>query len=536
MASGWTAAQLSRCMIFQDSAGTLPVFAPEQPIGLVLDCRYAPGSRGVELAADVEINNPGAWSATETAPNTASATGGVAAISSVDGGYTAISGPLSSPTKVGSLYEVTYEVVSVIGPGLRLDLFSAPGLVRSAVGVYKEIRLATSAIFNFRIVRGGGSVSGGSITSVSVREIPGLPLTQSSTMARPAASARVNLLVATENFTNAAWQKVAGGVTAGVFIPDTSSTIHRIAQPISPVLNIPYSVQGRIKSEGVRYVYVNTIATLGVGFVIDLQTGSTIVAGLSQATAALSVALAADGFWDFTYRGIGTGIVGNFLFFQANNSFIAIDRTYSGDNIAGFIATKPQLELGSVATPYQRVTTASDYDTLGFPFKAQFNGTNQWLTHAALDMTSTDEVTLWASLLKESDVGAPVAYEILSSFTVHTPGANNAPHYRIAYRAGGPLVEVTASGFPAPNKSTLIARSKVSTDVANLTVNGSTVVSSSADQGIGNYKNNTGFIGSRSGTSVFFRGEIYELGIAGKVITDGQLQSLNARMTRSAKI
>jgi hypothetical protein len=202
--------------------------------------------------------------------------------------------------------------------------------------------------------------------------------------------------------------------------------------------------------------------------------------------------------------------------------------------------TNADLRLSVNATPalpaYQRVTTASDYDTAGFPFKAVFNGTNQWMQHAELDMTSTDEVTLWASLLKESDAGAPVAYEISSSFTVHTPGSNNQPHYRIAYRAGGPLVEVTALGLPAPNKSTLIARSKVSTDVANLTVNGSTVVSSSADQGIGNYKNNPGFIGARVGTSLFFKGEIFELGTAGKVITDGQLQSLNNRMTRSAKI
>jgi hypothetical protein len=62
------------------------------------------------------------------------------------------------------------------------------------------------------------------------------------------------------------------------------------------------------------------------------------------------------------------------------------------------------------------------------------------------------------------------------------------------------------------------------------------VASTGADQGTGNYGNHPGFIGSRNGTTLFFKGEIYELGIAGKVITDGQLASLNARMTRSAKI
>jgi hypothetical protein len=192
-------------------------------------------------------------------------------------------------------------------------------------------------------------------------------------------------------------------------------------------------------------------------------------------------------------------------------------------------------------TRYQSVVSPTSYDTAGFPFKATFNGTNQWMQHAALDMTSTDEVTLWASLLKESDAALGILYEISTAasaldISVNAPGGANNSSLRANTRVGGPVSDITVTGYPAPAKAGLIARFKVSTDTVNLSIAGVQVGSNGTDQGTGNYRNNPGWIGARTGTSLFFKGEIFELGIAGRVITDGQLQSLNARMTRSAKI
>ena len=190
---------------------------------------------------------------------------------------------------------------------------------------------------------------------------------------------------------------------------------------------------------------------------------------------------------------------------------------------------------------YQSVVSPTSYDTAGFPFKAVFNGTNQFMQHAELDMTSTDEVTLWASLLKESDAAVTVVYEISTAaagldISVNAPGTAGSPQIRVNTRVGGPVADIQASGYPAPAKVGLIAKFKVSTDTANLSIAGVQVGSSATDQGTGNYRNNPGYIGARTGESLFFKGELYEIGIAGRVITDGQLANLNARMTRSAKI
>jgi hypothetical protein len=193
-------------------------------------------------------------------------------------------------------------------------------------------------------------------------------------------------------------------------------------------------------------------------------------------------------------------------------------------------------------TRYQSVVSPTSYDTAGFVWKAVFNGMNQWLTHAALDMTSTDEVTLWVSLLKESDAATVMAYELSAN-----SNSNNGTVYLTAptivagnpynFQSGGTTRSLVPSiSLPAPSKSTLVGRAKINSSILNMTQMGSQVVTSSASQGTGNYGNHVGFIGARAGTSLFFRGELYELGIAGKAITDGQLQSLNNRMTRSAKI
>jgi len=45
---------------------------------------------------------------------------------------------------------------------------------------------------------------------------------------------------------------------------------------------------------------------------------------------------------------------------------------------------QPQLELGSTSTAYQRVNTASDYDTVGFPAFAQFDAVDDALLFPAI--------------------------------------------------------------------------------------------------------------------------------------------------------
>ena len=55
-------------------------------------------------------------------------------------------------------------------------------------------------------------------------------------------------------------------------------------------------------------------------------------------------------------------------------------------NVVGvpILAGRAQLEFGAIATSYQRVNTASDYDTVGFPAFAQFDATDDALLFPAI--------------------------------------------------------------------------------------------------------------------------------------------------------
>jgi hypothetical protein len=252
MASGWTAEQLSSCMIFQDSAGTLPVFALEQPIGLVLDCRYAPGSRGPELVVnggfDVDTAgwfiNDGGWTWAEGR-------------ASLAGNSTPQTLQQSGRFVLGKLYEIGFDVTS---SGGAIGLERADGIVFSSGSAGRVTTRFFADRTNLAFKRASGVVNG-TIDNVSVREIPGLPLTQSSTMARPAASARINRLLATDvlstqavtvvaaphvlSFTGTGTITLSGASTAGPLVGSGAS--NRVSITFTPTAgSLTLTVSGSV--------------------------------------------------------------------------------------------------------------------------------------------------------------------------------------------------------------------------------------------------------------------------------------------------
>jgi hypothetical protein len=530
MASGWTAEQLSRCMIFQDSAGTLPVFAPEQPIGLVLDCRYAPGSRGVELVVNggFDVDTSG-WA------------------QNVGLYWTAVGGRAFHPN-INLYRELKQSFVGLTGTyEVQLTLEVSSGsmqyFTRQSSALVTTVRSFGIGTHNIRFIindlldlgfsraAAGGE---GYVDNISVREIPGLPLTQSSTMARPAASARVNLV------NNSEFTLGAVGATALDYIVRGSVTANKVLDANSPsgfAMQIAVASGGGFASTSDARVAVTPLvagAGVKVRLLVRKLSGSVLAVSLPGISPSDINPATGGGYEWVELNATPTGTSHN-IFFGSSAA-----ATY---NIAAI-----DIRLSVNATPalpaYQRVTTASDYDAAGFVWKAVFNGTNQWMQHAALDMTSTDEVTVWASLLKESDAATAVVYESSGeSFSgagkVMLTAPNLSPDASVRFRSRGTQnadSDAPFAAFPAPRRLALIGRGDISADISNLSVAGTQVASNANDQGTGNYGNHLGFIGARAGTSLFFKGELYELGIAGKVITDGQLQSLNNRMTRSAKI
>lgn len=362
----------------------------------------------------------------------------------------------------------------------------------------------------------------GSVTDISGN---GNHAYQATAGNRPIVSAKYNLLLATENLNSGVWIKDAGAIVNGTFIPDTADTIHRIRQPLLAELNLSYKVKGRLKGEGIRYVNINTNATLGNRVTIDTQTGETV--GTAGTVSGLVSSLAADGWIDFEYGGIGTGTAGNYIWFQANTGAGPVDTPYVGNAVDGFRVSKVDVRLASDAAlnipKYQRVNTATDYDSAGFPRYLKGDGVSQFLQTDAINFTGTDKMTVIAGVTKLSDAARQIVFECpnvgAGNFAMNAP--NGPGLTTIVFAAGGSIssaAQPSIGSVPAPVNKVVGATADIAGDNATLYIDGVQVSSVTADMGTGNFSNGPLYIFARDGLSLFSSGRLYGLAICGRQI------------------
>jgi hypothetical protein len=181
---------------FQDSTGTTPistvgtVLDSSNPVGLVLDCKGGL-VLGAELVANGDFSN-GSTGWTEVGTGW-SISGGAASAVNVTG-FAAI-GQTTPATVAGKFYQCRITVSGYTSGQVHIYAGSAgysPAM--SANGSYSFIIQASGTAGVW--VRGDGNFTG-TVDNISVREIPGLHLSQSTSAARPVASGRKNLLVGT---------------------------------------------------------------------------------------------------------------------------------------------------------------------------------------------------------------------------------------------------------------------------------------------------------------------------------------------------
>jgi hypothetical protein len=164
------------------------------------------------------------------------------------------------------------------------------------------------------------------------------------------------------------------------FVPDATTGIHRVAQAWNPISGVKYTQQVLLKSAGVRCVYINLDANAGARLCVDLQTGQFVTGGISSELC--SVVSIGDGWYLCTITGTGTSQTGNNTWFQANESLSAFDDSwYVGSGSNGFYLIAADLRTGTIVNKYQRVNTATDYDTdeRYFPKYLRFDGVDDYL-------------------------------------------------------------------------------------------------------------------------------------------------------------
>jgi len=552
--------------LFQDAAGTTPVTAVEQPVGLMLD-----KSRGLVLGSELVTNGDFSNGTTGWSVNagaTLSVTDGVIRVTTVSGGVAYVT--QSFATIVGKTYRVDGTIVAV-GPAFTAvrkadNNTSSVNVVniRETLGAGSGVFIAT-ATTTFIILQSntGGAGQFAEFDNISVRELPGVHAT-SLTTSRPVLTARVNLLTKTEQFDDAAWAKTDVNITANStvspdgtanadgIIENTANSLHRVRQFLTITNGTACAVSVYAKAIGSRRLYTNVIALAGAGALFDLTGNGTVVnvAGTAANRAGLIEAVGND-WYRCTVIGTGTGVASVALFqINQSSSTIAVDETYTGDGTSGIylwgasLTTTDQASLG-----YQRVNTATDYDTVGFPMWLKADGVDDYMvtgTLAApvnLNMSTTDKVTVATGVRKLSDAAAGFVCELsanstTSTGTFTTQAPSSVPNtYRFASWGNGASRSdaTSAASYAAPITNVLTGIGDISGDLATLRINGAQVAQSTADQGTGNFGNYPLYLFRRGGTTLPFNGLSAGLTVVGRTLTAAELSQLETYYQQKTK-
>jgi hypothetical protein len=346
-------------------------------------------------------------------------------------------------------------------------------------------------------------------------------------LGRKPVGGRRNLLTFTEQFDNAAWIKSGATVTA-----------NQATNPLGSVTDAD-KVDATGASSG---VYITSSGNVLSGVDVTLSvwvksaTGSNQTIRLRGQTGAgsnvFSTNITATSDWQrvsFTWTPSST--------FPPTPGILT---DASGTAFSVFL-WGAQLELGSTATPYQRVGSQFDVTEAGKPNRHYlfFGGSAdpRWMQTPTIT-PGTDLAQVFAGIRKLSDAARGTVVELTASAATNNGAlhltAPNAASATFGFESKGTtLQDAVASGFTAPVSAVLTGLGNISGDSAILRVNGTVADTETGDQGTGNYTAAAAFIGRRNGTDNAINGEISALTARfGPNLTTAQIEQVE-RFTAS---
>ena len=469
--------------LFQDAAGTTPVTAVEQPVGLMLD-----KSRGLVLGPELfsDFTSEGAW--TDNGNGSWSITNAASSTDlRVDYSGTA-----------GKTYRISLTVTNNSGGNLGVfPLHTSPS------GFYNgthNIRMLSNA--GFFIIRASMGVSG-TVSNISVRELPGAHAFQTTATSRPVLSARVNLLTKTEQFDDdAAWLK--SGVTL---------TSNAGANPIGG------SNATRLVGTGTWYAQQNHARILGVQYTVSIyvksNTGANQTFRLYGQNMTVGSDLVATSVWQrfsLTFTSVGTD--------STTGSGITRDAANTSADL--LIWGADLLPANQANPPYQRVNTATDYDSdpAKFTRYLRCDGIDDWMVTGTIT-PGTDKAQVFAGVRKLSD--APAIFAEMSA----NYNANAGSFYLVTGNDTGIIGDQngytsTARGSAsattshtaqivaaAPDEAVLTAIHDIAGDLSSIRRNTVAGANGTGDKGTGNFLAYPLYLFRRGGVSLPFNGHFY---------------------------
>jgi hypothetical protein len=507
--------------LFTDSAGTTPVTAVEQPVGLMLD-----KSKGLVMGPELVTN--GTFTTNLSGWTVGASYSWVAGrMYRAPGAADATSQNLT--TVAGRFYRVTftYEVLASL---LRINWAGSVVSQVSGTGTASFLVAANGSTTTLSI-SANATTSSYYIDNISVRELPGNHATQSTSASRPVLSARVNLLTGTESFTGWQFYGAAGGTPTpnSIVAPDGTTTALRIHHNAG---------DNRFGSPAVQAV----VASFAGRVWLKSPTPGDYELWLIQSGA------------EFTRQVVTLSTNWKEFSVQRNSaSTLGMTLQVAPLGTGGISSTRPAAEIhlwhpdlrvdnDGVGLPaYQRVNTSTDYDTAGFPMYLRFDGVDDGMVTNSINFTSTDKMTVWAGVRKLSDAAIGMVAELSTNgfasngaFYMSAPnGTNNSFCAWISRGSVGVIAQ--AATPPAPFNCVFTGQSAISSDFAEIRLNGSMLANSASDQGTGNYGNYPLYIGRRGGAILPFNGRLHSLIVRGAQSTAEQIAATETYVNSRTK-
>ena len=508
--------------LFQDSAGTTPVTAVEQAVGLMLD-----KSKGLVPGPELVTNGDFAGVANGTDVTTLPgwAAYGTPAFRDVQGERLRIQATAGSQgasltlsTTIGKRYIFKATVAGDLGlASIYSDYTGDVSTLSGSVNV-QFVATATSSVIFFRAANNSAGTT--YYDNISVRELPGNHAFNSSGNSAnfPVLSARVNLLTADRDLTNGSYW-VNGG--AGAF----ASTANSDTAPDGT------NTACKLYASGLGYQrYQANLLAVGSSYTFSVwlrtNTGTAAITLMLNDTQVRTTVTVTTTWTLYTITGTIAGLLGS-----GRTGLVSSDVLDATKYVLVGGCDLRVANDGVNLPAYQRVNTSTDYDTVGFKPYLRFNGTNQWLQTNSIDFSATDKMFVSAGVRKLSDAAIGAVLETSANSNLNNgaiwllcPGSPALDQY--SFRSKGTSAsDVNVTGYAAPITNVLSGIGNISGDQAILRINGTQAASSTADQGTGNYGNYPLYIGARAGSSLWFNGRLYGMVVAGKQASAAEITS-----------
>ena len=235
--------------------------------------------------------------------------------------------------------------------------------------------------------------------------------TQSITASRPTLSARYNLLTKTEDFANAVWVKTSTGIASIPIVtnnygiaPDGTQTACRVQLALnggstttdrSALLQQPTPISG-VEYTSTFWIKSNTAQSYTIQHRLGAPSQN-ILAGQSWQKYSFSSTPGAD-----------------------PTHWLALRGAQGTSDSADILIWHPQYDIGTTPLPYQRINTATDYDSVGFPKYIKAEGVDDHFVLPYLGLYNNASCSIIASHSSSSQAANGVIVSEASSTDADT--------------------------------------------------------------------------------------------------------------------